>query len=190
MNPLAKPLPSPLSISAIDCELFYAFYTRLPPKSKSTVYACCVQGRKPVVSEARTLKTFQSKWSAFNEMLSWALYGKKSDSTLQFKLATNTESTLRLKKIELIPREHTSTKDTHALSADDYTFLVNYVFKRELNEVAKVNLANMFCGYSISDDQVLPAVKRRALRMRVVKYIGEYNQFVEFFNNLGVAISL
>lgn len=189
MNSPTKLLP-PASISAIDCELFYAFYTRLPTKSKSSVYACLVQGRKPIVSEVRTIKTFQNKWSAFNEMLSWALYEKNPDSNLQFKLATTPESMLRLKRIELIPQEHTSTKDTHALSEDDYIFLVNNAFKRKLDEAAKVNVGNMFCGYSISDSQILPAVKRRALRMRVVKYIGEYNQFVEFFNNLGVAISL
>lgn len=180
----------PTTISAIDCELFYAFYAHLPEKSKSCVYACFVQGRKPEAKEMRTLKTFQEKRSEFNEMLSVALHGKKTEHTLRFKLASTPESTLRLRKIELIPREHTSTKDTHALSEDDCVLLVNYVFKRKLEESAKRNIGNMFCGHSISDSEILPAVKRRALKMRAIKYIGEYNNFVDFFNNLGIAISV
>lgn len=180
----------PTTISAIDCELFYAFYTQLPTKSKSCVYACMVQGRKPVASEVRTIQTFQVKWRLFNEMLSVAIREAVSNRVLRFKLASTPESTIRLKKIELIPREHTSTKDTHALREEDYVFLVNYVFKRKLDESAKRNIGNMFCGHSISDSEIFPAVKRRALKMRVLKYIGEYNDFVDFFNNLGIAISM
>ena len=181
---------SPTTISAIDCELFYAFYTQLPTKSKSCVYACMVKGRKPVASEARTLKTFQGKRILFNEMLSVAIHGAVSDRVLRFKLASTPESTIRLRKIELIPREHTSTKDTHALREEDYVFLVNYVFKRKLDESAKRNVGNMFCSHPISENETLPAVKRRALKMRAIKYIGEYNDFVDFFNNLGIAISV
>ena len=182
-------IPAPTTVSAIDCELFYAYFNKLPDASKPSVQRCLVKGNKPERKELRNIRTFHAKWVVFNQMMSHALMGCGAKQNLSFVLAANKADKLTLKPIVLQPREHTSTKDTHALDEVLLPFLVEFVFKRKLDQQSIANIADMFCEHPLSSEQALPAVKRRVLRLRVNKYIDEYNVYVEFFNSIGVAFS-